>query len=228
MAPSFHTVKILGIRDLTEDVKEFLLENPGGDFRAGQFATIKITDGQNPQCMRSYSVLRNEGEGLQLIVKRVEGGRGTSFLFSKNVGDEIEILFPLGHFGLPAVLARKVVFIGTGTGLAPLLCMLESLPAGYDGEVELLFGVRFSVDLFYLERIEALKEKLKNFKFTATVSRPQDGWEGAKGRVTEYLKEVDPSAQYFMCGTHDMIMDVKKLLEEKGVAKENVYFENFG
>lgn len=228
MVPTFHKVKILKIEDLTEDVKEFTLDNPGGGFRAGQFATIKIADGRTPQCMRSYSVLKGAEGELQLIVKKVEGGRGTEFLFSQEEGAELEMLYPLGHFGLPEKLASKLVFIGTGTGLAPLLCMLESLPESYNGEVELLFGVRFTTDLFYLERIEKLSEKLENFKFTATVSRPQDGWDGAKGRVTDYLREVDLTAQYIMCGTHNMVMDVKKMLEEKGVPKENVLFENFG
>jgi sulfhydrogenase subunit gamma (sulfur reductase) len=228
MAPVFHKVEIVDVKDLTGDVKEFTLSNPGGEFTPGQFATIKIEDGQAPVCMRSYSVLTGDEGKLQMIIKKVEGGRGTAFLFGREKGDALQMLYPLGHFGLPSTLGEKLTFIGTGTGVAPLLCMIESLPASFEGEVKLIFGVRFASDLFYLERIEKIEQKLKNFKLVATVSRPQDGWSGHKGRVTEYLKEVDINGQFFICGTHQMILDVKNLLTEKGVPKENVYFENFG
>jgi ferredoxin-NADP reductase len=228
MAPVFHKVKIIDIKDLNEDIKEFTLDNPGGEFKPGQFATIKIEDGETPACMRSYSVLSgNEGK-LQMVIKKIEGGRGTSYLFDRQTGDDLQMLYPLGHFGLPGKLASSLVFVGTGTGLAPLLCMLESLPEDYDGEVKLIFGVRFSADLFYVDRVEKLSEKIKNFKLIATVSRPEEGWTGPRGRVTEFLRDVNKDSQYFICGNNQMILDVRNLLVEKQVPKENIFFENFG
>jgi len=229
MAGVFQKVKIIGVKDLTGDVREFTLDNPGGEFKPGQFATIRIEDGQMPKCMRSYSILKGDENKLQMVIKKIENGRGTTFLFDKNVGDELEFLYPLGHFGLPEKLADKLYFIGTGTGVAPLLCMLESLAeTNPDAVSTLIFGVRYAADLFYVDRVESLSQRMKNFKLIATVSRPEEDWNGKKGRVTEFLNDVDVNGQFFLCGNHEMILDTKKYLEEKGVASTNIFFENFG
>jgi ferredoxin-NADP reductase len=233
MPPQKYTVKILAIRDLTKDVKEFDIEKSQGQAHLpGQFMTIKICDGQESVCMRSYSVMYSQDKSkLQLCVKLVEGGRGSTWLFQKKAGDEMEILYPSGRFILPENLAEKLVFIGTGTGIVPLMCMLESLPEGFDKEVNLIFGVRFKEDLFYQDRIDALKKKLKNFNAILTVSRPEKEWKGAAGRVTDHLQTLntrDTAAQYFICGSGPVTTDTIKLLEEKGVPKENIFHENFG
>ncbi len=230
MPPKKHTVKLLAVRELTKDVREFDIEKPEGESHLpGQFMTIKICDGKENMCMRSYSVMDSPDKTmLQLCVKLVEGGRGSVWLFGLKPGDEMEIIYPAGRFVLPENIADKLVFVGTGTGIVPLMCMMESFPEGYEKEVEFIFGVRFEEDLFYRERIMELGKKLKNFKAVMTLSKPGDGWEGASGRVTDHLQTPDPAAQYFICGSGPVLTDTCKLLEEKGVPKENVFHENFG
>jgi len=230
MSPKKFKVKVLEVRDLTHDVKEIDVEKPAdADYLPGQFMTINIDDGGEGVCMRAYSVMDSpDGTMLQLCVKLVEGGRGSKWLFGLKPGDEMDIIFPAGRFVLPENLASKLVFVGTGTGIVPLLCMMESFPEGFDKEVEFVFGVRFEEDLFYQERIAELGNKLKNFKAVLTVSRPGDEWTGAKGRVTDHLQSLDVAAQFFICGSGAVLTDTCKLLEEKGVPKENVFHENFG
>lgn len=225
-----YRVKVIEIRDLTKDVREINVEKPDGVvFLPGQFMTIKIDDGGDSVCMRAYSVLDSPDKTmLQLCVKLVEEGRGSKWLFGLNPGDEMEIIFPAGNFVLPENLADKLVFVGTGTGIVPLMCMMESFPDGFDKEVEFIFGVRFEEDLFYQDRIADLGKKLKNFKAILTLSRPGDDWTGAKGRVTDHLQSPDAGAQYFICGSGVVLKDVCALLEEKGVPTENVFHENFG
>ena len=228
--PKQYRLKVLSVRDLTKDVKEITFEKPQGvDFKPGQFATVKIEDGKTPPLMRSYSVMMTpDGANLQWAIKLVENGRGSGWLFTKKVGDEMQVLFPLGFFALPDKLADELVFIATGTGLVPLLCMLEALPAGFDKKVRLIFGVRYAEDIFYRERIKALSAKLPNFEPVMTVSRPDDKWTGDKGRVTDHLDQPSMSAHYFMCGNQTMISDVQTFLTGKGVPKEQIHFESFG
>jgi ferredoxin-NADP reductase len=228
--PKQYKLKIFAVKDLTKDVKEITFEKPAGvDFKPGQFATVKVEDGKTPPLMRSYSVmLSQDGVNLQWAIKLVENGRGSGWLFTKKVGDEMQVLFPLGFFFLPEKLADELVFIGTGTGLVPLMCMLEALPAGFGKKVKLLFGVRFGEDMFYEERIKALSAKLPNFEAVMTVSRPDENWKGAKGRVTDHLPTPNPASHYFMCGNQAMITEVQKFMTEKGVPKEQVHFESFG
>jgi len=230
MPPKMYKVKILDIKDLTHNVKEFTLEKPeGSDHKAGQFMTIKVCD-ENPQvCMRSYSVMYSpDGKNLQLCIKKVENGRGSSWMFEKKMGEELDVLYPAGNFVMPEELADELLFIGTGTGLVPLLCMLESLPDGFEKKVKLIFGVRYREDLYYMDRISELKNKLKNFEAVYTVSRPDDEWKGAEGRVTVHMDSPSKDAQYFVCGSGVVLKDVCGFLSEKGVPDEKVYHENFG
>jgi CDP-4-dehydro-6-deoxyglucose reductase, E3 len=228
--PKMYKLKVLSVKDLTKDVKEITFEKPEGvDFKPGQFATVKVEDGKTPPLMRSYSVMLSaDGKNLQWAIKLVENGRGSGWLFTKKVGDEMQVLFPLGFFTLPENPHDEVVFVGTGTGLVPLLCMLEALPAGYDKKVKLIFGVRYKEDMFYEERIGALSKKLPNFESILTVSRPDETCVLCKGRVTEHLEKPSMIAHYFMCGNQTMINDVHSFLAEKGIPKEQIHFESFG
>lgn len=230
MPPALHKIKLLGIKDLTKDVREFTLERPEGEqHKPGQFLTVKVCDDAAQVCMRSYSVLNSpDGNNLQLVVKLVEGGRGSSWLFNLKVDETLEILYPAGRFVMPENLADELVFIGTGTGLVPLLCMLEGLPEGFEKKVKLIFGVRFKEDLYYQERIAELEKKLKNFEVIYTVSRPDDDWAGAKGRVTEHMNDLNVDAQYYVCGSGVVITDVCTHLENQGVPKDKIFHENFG
>lgn len=228
--PKQYKLKVLEVKDLTKDVKEITFEKPAGvDFKPGQFAMVKVEDGKTPPLMRSYSVMLSpDGSNLQWAIKLVENGRGSGWLFTKKVGDEMQVLFPLGFFFLPEKLANELVFIATGTGIVPLMCMLEALPSGFEKKVRLLFGVRFGEDMFYEERIKALAAKIPNFEAVMTVSRPDENWKGAKGRVTDHLPAPNPASHYFMCGNQAMITEVQKFMTEKGVPKEQVHFESFG
>jgi ferredoxin-NADP reductase len=232
-SPQQYRLKILEVKDLTHDVKEITFEKPAGvNFKPGQFATVKIEDGKTPPLLRSYSVMFSpDGKNLQLAIKRVENGRGSVWLCEKRAGDEIQVLFPLGFFGLPEGPLEELVFIGTGTGIVPLLCMLESLPAGFNKKVKLIFGVRYKEDVFYVDRIEALKKKILDFEFILTVSRADEAWlneGGLAGRVMDHLVSPSLMAHYFICGNQAMINDVNALLLEKGVPKEQIHFESFG
>lgn len=230
MPPKLYKIKLLGVKDLTKDVREFTLERPQGErHKPGQFLTVKICDDSDQVCMRSYSVLDSpDQKNLQLVVKLVEGGRGSAWLFKLKGGEELEVLYPAGRFVMPEDLADELVFIGTGTGLVPLLCMLEGLPEGFEKKVKLIFGVRHKEDLYYRERIAALEKKLKIFEVIYTVSRPDDEWKGEKGRVTEHLDGLNVDAQYFVCGSGMVITDVCAYLSDHGVPKEKIFHENFG
>jgi len=76
--------------------------------------------------------------------------------------------------------------------------------------------------------LAALQKKYNNFSFTLTLSRPESAWPGARGRVTTHLdNRIDQNAHYYLCGNLPMITDVRKILEERGIAKNKVHFEIF-
>ncbi len=224
-----YSVSIINVHAVTDDVREITFKKPeGASHVPGQFVGIMINDGQDEPGYRSYSLLEDSEGNLQIVVRLVEGGRGSTYLFAKKPGDQLDILYPLGYFGLPDDHAKKMVFIATGTGLVPLLALIESLPASEEHEITLLFGIRHIKDLFYQERLADLQKTLPNCTVCTTISQPEGDLPAntTKGRVTAHLP-LDPSAQYFMCGSGAMIADVTDTLKKNGVKGNNIFYEDF-
>ncbi len=222
--------KILKVIDVTSDVKEITFEQPEGeDYIPGQFVGIKINDNKDVAGYRAYSILSDKEGNLQVCVKKVKDGRGSSFLHSRKEGDVLEIIFPLGYFGYQKDLSENVVFIATGTGLVPILSLLENLPDNFNGNAKLIFGVRNEEDLFYEDRINNLTKNNPNISSVVALSQPKDTWKGESGRVTNILdkEKLEKDTQFFICGNGQMISSVREMLEEKGMKNGDVFYEDF-
>ena len=222
--------KILKTEIIADEVVEITFEKPKDkNYTPGQFVGIWIKDGKEGLWYRSYSLLSDDDGNLQICVKKFEGGRGSTFLHTVKQDDILDIIFPLGYFGLPEKLADNLVFVTTGTGIVPILSLLENLPQDYKGKVQLFFGVRHEKDIFYDERIKNLENKITNFSSILTLSKPIEEWQGPKGRVTEFAEKEDFSqdSQCFMCGSSGMIRNVREILEKKGIKKQNIFYEDF-
>jgi len=221
-------VGILDFKKLTEDVCEITLEKPSSmTHKPGQFLTVIIPAKDRKIVFRAYSVMLTSDNKLQITVKVVEGGVGSNFLFNQKKGNKLGIIYPLGYFGLPDQVKDDMFFIATGTGIVPVLSLVESFPKDFENNIKIVFGVREEKDLFYEERIKSLKNRFKNFSSVITLSRPTESWEGSSGRVTAHLEDIKKDAQYFMCGSGAMIREVRDILKNKKVSKKDVCFEDF-
>jgi len=235
------STEIETIKKLTKDVIEitFAVKNSELEIaiKPGQFLSIKFTDKDGKQGWRAYSVLVNEGGNLQLCIKKVPNGKATGWLFELSENEKVEIMLPLGHFGFPDKLKDRIIFLATGTGLVPILALLENLSQqkfsreNFYGKM--IFGVRTENDLFYQERIELAMKKLNengiNISAEFWLSRPDENWQGKSGRVTIAIEqeELCKDAQVFVCGNPAMIKDVEKIVLEKKVLAENFFKEGF-
>lgn len=219
---------------LTHDVFELTFtKQEQFDYLPGQFTTIKINDGTTPPCFRAYSISSApsaEKAEFQTVIKAVEGGRGSNWLAQLKEGDEIEFIGPSGHFTFKTPQENTAVFIATGTGLTPFISMInEELGKGSNQKLHLIFGLRHIKNIFYKEHLDALSEKYPNFTYTLTLSRPEDdSWQGATGRVTEHLKELDPnSTEVYICGLKEMIDSVTEALQKQGFSEESIHLEKY-
>ncbi len=98
------------------------------------------------------------------------------------------------------------------------------------GEFILYWGLRHETDVFWKEEFEGLAAKHPNFRFVLTLSKPTDAWAGEKGRVTEHvLKDIESlkNAEFYLCGNRQMIVDMRTLLTDNGVASDHIYTETF-
>jgi Na+-transporting NADH:ubiquinone oxidoreductase subunit F len=106
-----------------------------------------------------------------------------------------------------------------------------------DCKVSYWYGGRSKRELFYIDEFEAIERDFDNFKFHAALSDPlaEDNWTGYTGFIhnvvlENYLKNhPEPEAiEYYLCGPPMMNSAVFKMLDDLGVPKENIAFDDFG
>ena len=240
-----YKAKIIGIKDLTKTVREFTLDlGDKFEFKAGQFVNLSFE--YNGEILRrAYSIASNPKKNsneIQLCIKLVESGHLTPKLFEKKVGDNIDIKGPLGIFTLDKATKRKLVFIGTGTGIAPLRSMILDEISKQKGirdseneegifenkEITLIFGVRYENEILYKDEFEKLAEENPNFKYVQVVSRPTDNWDGRSGHVQDNFDMIDVNnSNVFICGLPAMFDGAKEKLIQMGMDGKDIFHEVF-
>lgn len=155
--PAFGQAEVLRLERLTTDIAALHLRtDPMLKFRAGQFTVLHA-----PQIggFRAYSMVNHPGAGqdIEFVVKKKPGGGFSEWLFSRATpGDRLEWFGPLGKATFDPGEQRTIVCIAGGSGIAPIISILEAGSAArhfelFDGAV--YFGVRSGADVFYLERL---------------------------------------------------------------------------
>ena len=154
------------------------------------------------------------------MVNRVPGGPGSEYLCDLREGDRTSFKGPVGAFVL-GNSSRDLLFVATGTGIAPFRSMLWMLAhAASDRRISLLWGLRSECDLYYQDELLRLRERLPNFSFVTTLSAPTGTWRGAVGRVSPLVETRIASVtnlEVFLCGHGGMIQDVRDIVRRKGL-----------
>jgi Na+-transporting NADH:ubiquinone oxidoreductase subunit F len=131
-----------------------------------------------------------------------------------------------------------MVFIGGGVGMAPLRSIIRDQLERRRTARKLTFwyGARSRIELFYVDEFDALAAAHANFSWTAALSDPgaTEGWDGATGFIhnvahERYLRDhpAPEECEYYLCGPPLMIKAVFAMLEELGVERESIYFDDF-
>lgn len=202
-------------------------------FKAGQFIQLFIPiQGEEKPRRTSYSIASapEHTHFFDLCVTHVEGGKSSTYLHNLKVGDKVTVLGPLGKFTLPEPVDRDVVFIATGSGIAPFRAMIQHLNfQNFAKDMYLIYGNRFDGDIIYQKDWEQLAAEKKNFKLCLTLSRPEK-WAGAKGYVQDQIESFVPDVKnkhFFICGLSPMINAVNQKLLSLGVPATQIHFEKF-
>jgi NAD(P)H-flavin reductase/ferredoxin len=224
---SFASATLRSKKYLTTYVLELTFDTEDFVFQPWQYVSLQMED-IRWEFSRSYSVASGTKDSFTLTVKLLEKGRWSSYLrklwkrsitsfFQKR--DKIEFTGWLWDFILQDTKEKKVM-IATGTGLAPIMAMLDALP----DEVEklLIFGVREESDLFYLEKLK----QYKNLEIRTCISRTNWGWETWK-RVTECIWDIEEDNEVYICGNPEMVSDVREKLAIDGHDLDKIYHEDF-
>ncbi len=233
--PRFYDARISKIISLTPTVKHFVLEyaaDADTSFTAGQFMMVHLEKDGKPH-KKPYSIASSpslKGK-LELCIKLVEGGFVSTYFFGLSEGDTIHTSLPYGVFTVREPWQDNLVFVGTGTGVAPLRGMIQRLyEQNCDKQIWLIFGNRYETDVLYEDEWKALAAKHKNFHFIPTVSRGKT-WTGETAYVQEVVKKTfagqNAGLDFYGCGLVPMCQQLKAALLEMNIPKERIHFEQF-
>ncbi|MGZ3699756.1 MAG: ferredoxin--NADP reductase, partial [Bdellovibrionota bacterium] len=191
-------------------------------FEAGQFLSVVIPSlsSKVKPLRRAYSFAApDREEGYELCIKHIEDGPGSSYMAGLDVGDSFQAFAPYGDFVYEQREARRVCFVSTGTGVAPFKAMAMSRKFQENPPLSALsvFGARDQEELLYTGFFEKL-----GVQEAAALSQPKAGWNGYRGRVTDYLKSLGAEwawreTDFYLCGNGAMVTDVRKILLSFGV-----------
>lgn len=219
------TAAVTHVRDLTHDVRQVeltLTEPPTIDFQAGQFVSFEIERPAGVPATRPYSIASSPRRetAIELLFNLVPGGPGSEYLFGLHRGDVTTFRGPVGSFTLRDS-SRDLLFVATGTGIAPLRSMLHALAdVQSERSVTLFWGVRSERDLYYQDELAELRRQLPRFSFIMTLSRPTGEWQGVTGWVSSLVEQRITSVEnldVYLCGNAAMIRDVRDILRTKGL-----------
>jgi dihydroorotate dehydrogenase electron transfer subunit len=179
---------VVQARELCAGVFSMWLEAPGiaRAIRPGQFLNVKVSKGVDPLLRRPISVADVEGRRVRLVFRKV--GRGTALLSQARVGDELDVLGPLGR-PAPEMRGKDVLLCGGGIGAAPLLFLARRLKP--KNRVQVLVGARTKAELLLFKEFRSLGARVA----TAT----DDGSSGHHGVVTELIADEVRSQSHPVC-----------------------------
>jgi len=221
---------------LTRDIVEvFIRLDKALKYRPGQHASVQAEGTDIPaRCYSFAHACAAEGRNeVSFFVRAVPQGRMSHWLIDPASLDRtVRLHASLGDFHLRHS-ARDLLCVAGGSGLAPLLSLLEGAlrSEAVKRNVVLLMGARRQHDLYCLEAIEALRRQWQGrFEFVPILSEePADsGWSGMRGLVTEAVTAANArEAEGYLCGPPPMIDAVIARMTAFGADTNRIYFDKF-
>jgi dihydroorotate dehydrogenase electron transfer subunit len=199
---------------------EFTAPQLAQQAQPGQFVHVKCGSTSDPLLRRPISINSvNRQIGTVTLLYRL-AGRGTELLASKQTGELLNVMGPLGKGFDISHPGGKVLLVAGGIGIAPLYFLLQELLV--KGVKPLVFvGARTVDDLLLISEIKALGVTVE----VAT----EDGSANFQGRVTELLpRELLDTDMIYTCGPTPMMQAVATLAQEKGIATQVSLEEHMG
>lgn len=226
------------IETLTHDIRRLVLKPVESQkkwrFNAGQYSSIRIPGTEEYRAYSMANTPRNN-DHLEFMIKIFPGGLFSSLLDGGfTIGQQLEIQGPYGVFMLREKTESDIICIGGGSGMAPLWSLLNDMAErGVKRKATYYYGARTRKDLFYLDRLQQLVERLPGFRFVPALSMAtaEDEWDGETGLITELL-DRDLSGnhrhtQAYLCGPPPMIDAAIPVLVRKGISEDRIFFDKF-
>ncbi|MBA4261068.1 MAG: phenol hydroxylase [Comamonadaceae bacterium] len=226
------------IADLTPTIKAIHLHlDKAIDFQAGQYVQLEIPGlGQS----RAFSIANapedvNATQGIELNVRKLPGGVGTSWLHEQLLtGARLRLTGPYGRFFVRESAQLPMVFMAGGSGLSsPRSMILDLLSRGCTLPITLVYGQRSREELYYDAEFRTLAAQHPNFSYVPALSHEPaaSDWDGFRGFVHEAAKAHFggnfAGRKAYLCGPPPMIEACLSTLMQGRLFERDIYTEKF-
>ncbi len=238
--PRILPARVAKKEQLSHDVIGLHLQLPASErlqFLAGQYVEFILKDGKR----RAFSIANapHDADFLQIHMRVIPNGVFTNFVAHELQEKAIlRLEAPFGSFFLREDSQKPIIFIATGTGLAPIKGMIEHmLHHNIQREIHLYCGARNLADLYMHDLCEKWAEFMPNLRYIPVLSQPQasDNWQGKTGYVqnavladtaSQHLQDLS-GYQVYACGSPNMINDAQASLIKSGLPQDAFFSDAF-
>jgi ferredoxin-NADP reductase len=203
-------------------------------FTPGQFISCELPVPGNPTLVRAYSLASSpEDDELEICVDLIAGGPGSAHLFGLAVGAEVAFTGPFGSFALADPPPVPLVFVGEGTGVAPLRPMVRrALARGGTQPIVVVQGARWDHELVYREDFERWAAEHPRLEWdhvllaTEAEIGPLDALEEVV--LERFVRaDQDRSRRFWICGAGAMPGRLRDALRAAGYERRAVRAETW-
>lgn len=177
-------------------------DKPLPEMLPGQFVEVRVDNSPSTFLRRPISINNVDYDHNELWLLVAAVGDGTRQLQKLQKGDRLNCVLPLGNsFTMPTDSTQKVLLVGGGVGVAPLLYFGKRIKA-MGGEPTFLLGARSAKDVLERELFEQVGRVLIT---------TEDESEGEKGFVTNHsVLAQEHFDRISTCGPKPMMMAVAR------------------
>ncbi|MDG4812257.1 FAD-binding oxidoreductase [Hydrogenovibrio sp. 3SP14C1] len=216
-------------------IEKYTAEHVEVTLRLPPSANFKFLEGQYLDVLwnnlrRSYSIASTANQKeITLLIKRFENGKMSDYWFNKaKENDLLRIEGPKGTFFLRDT-SMPLIFLATGTGIAPIISILESLDANQEFKqkqsITVYWGNRYPEAFIWQPRFKKL-----DINFVKVCSKPNEDWDDEKGYVQDAALAEQSSmvrSAVYACGSNAMIQSSKAQFMKAGLPEKQFYSDAF-
>lgn len=199
-------------------------------FRAGQYVRVTVELEGRPHT-RAYSLSSDPGQHsyIELTIKREPDGKVSRFLHDvATAGDTLGVSGPAGQFTFDDGARDRVLLIGGGVGLTPLMSTIRDLTArAWPGQIVLIASVARSDERLFGDELDLLARRHPHLRIVTVVAPPDDPstWIDA-AFLTRTVTEIE-RWRVHLCGPPGMMTGVSGYLRTLGVPAHQIWTEAF-
>ncbi|WP_026799312.1 globin domain-containing protein [Pontibacillus halophilus] len=206
-------------------------------FEPGQYVTLYHRIPEEPYThIRHYSLSNAYQPGVYRITVRKEGegttrGKVSHYLHNHiTLGDQLSLTAPAGTFTLNRGDKNPVVLLAGGSGITPLISMMNTIANETPKRsVKLLTVNRSKFDHPFMEELEQLTEKMEDthVQYIPSGSAAEVNRDDIQQLIIEQIRMCAENTEYYISGPETFVTDLMHVLEKQGVSAESIKTEVF-